>query len=172
MTDHEHAPHGEARYCIQCGSPLESKHRAGRTRPTCPNCGWIFFEDPKVAAGVLVIENEEVLLVRRAFDPERGKWALPAGFVDARENPRLAAVRECQEETGLAVEVGELAQVFYGREHDIGADITFVYHARVRGGELGARDDADAARFFARDRLPPLAFTSTQRTLADWVGDA
>jgi ADP-ribose pyrophosphatase YjhB (NUDIX family) len=122
-----------------------------------------------VAAGVLVVDQGRVLLVRRAFDPERGKWALPAGFVDAWEDPRQAAARECLEETGLDVEVEGLEQVFYGREHDIGADIMFVYRARPLGGALSARDDADAVRFFPLGQLPLLAFTSTQRTLDGWI---
>ncbi len=58
------------------------------------------FADPKVAACVLVDVNCEVLLVRRGTTPHRGKWVLPAGFVDAGEDPVAAGVREFREETG------------------------------------------------------------------------
>ena len=56
---------------------------------------------PKVAAGVVLIDADRVLLVRRVNEPYRGRWTLPAGFVDAGEDPRRAAERECLEETGL-----------------------------------------------------------------------
>ena len=73
--------------------------------------------------------------------------------------------RECLEETGLVVDAGELIKVFTGREHDVGADITLVYQAVVKGGMLIAGDDAGKAAFFSRDELPPLAFKTTHEIL-------
>jgi ADP-ribose pyrophosphatase YjhB (NUDIX family) len=134
-------------------------------RPACPACGWIFFADPKVAAGVLVEQDGAVLLVRRINEPGRGLWSFPAGFVDARENPARAAERECLEETGLVVTVTGLGTLVAGREHERGADIILVYHAVVTGGVLQAGDDADMVSFFPRDALPPLAFRATEEAL-------
>jgi 8-oxo-dGTP diphosphatase len=131
----------------------------------CPACGWIYFPDPKVAAGVIVEKDGQVLLVRRAGDPARGLWSFPAGFVDAFEDPARAAERECLEETGLVVEVTGLHEIISGREHERGADILLVYHARITGGELQAGDDADRAEFFPKEDLPPLAFRATRVAL-------
>lgn len=153
------------RFCIQCGTALEQRLLFGLQRPVCPACGWIYFTDPKVAAGVLVEGPQGVLLVQRGIDPGRGLWSFPAGFVDAFEDPARAAERECLEETGLAAVVCGPAQVISGREHPRGADIVLVYPARVTGGELQAGDDAQAARFFTRDRLPELAFRATRIAL-------
>ena len=55
----------------------------GRERPVCPQCGWIHFADPKVAAAVLIEKDGRVLLVRRTNEPFRGLWTLPAGFINA-----------------------------------------------------------------------------------------
>ncbi len=137
----------------------------GAERPVCPECGWIYFEDPKVAAAAVVKQFGKVLLVLRNNQPYLGFWTLPAGFVDAREDPRRAAERECLEETGLVVRVGELSSLFYGREHEHGADILLVYPAEVTGGVLHAGDDASDAAFFELDALPPLAFRSTRKAL-------
>ncbi len=154
------------RFCPLCGHALEMGERFGKHRPVCPVCGWAYFVDPKVAAAAVVLEKGCVLLTRRVNEPQRGLWSLPAGFVDAFEDPARAAERECWEETGLRVEVSGLMQVFSGREHPHGADIVLVYCARWVGGNLVAGDDADQVAFFARDQLPPLAFHVTQQVLA------
>jgi 8-oxo-dGTP diphosphatase len=142
--------------------------RFGRLRPVCLACGWTYFPDPKVAAAVLVEADRQVLLVRRANDPLRGLWTLPAGFVDAGEDPRRAAERECLEETGMAVQVTGLLDVLYGQEHPRGAHIIIFYRAQPVGenAALRAADDVDQAAFFSLDQLPPLAFRTTERILA------
>lgn len=138
----------------------------GEDRPTCPNCGWVHYEDPKVAAGVVALSDNRILLVRRVMDPYAGQWSIPAGFVNAYEDPAQAAIRECREETGLLVELGGLFDMLTGREHSRGADILLVYHARVVGGLLQAADDADGADWFPLDKLPELAFASTKKVIA------
>jgi ADP-ribose pyrophosphatase YjhB (NUDIX family) len=153
------------RFCIQCGAPLERRFLFGQARPVCPSCGWIYFADPKVAAGVLVEADGRVLLVRRVNEPGRGMWSFPAGFIDANEDPARAAERECLEETGLVVETTALLNLVAGREHPRGADIVLVYTARVVGGSLQPGDDADLAQFFPREALPPLAFHATRVAL-------
>jgi len=153
------------RFCPYCAAPLTQEPRFGELRPVCPACGYIHFVDPKVAVGVLVEGEEGVLLVRRVNEPLRGLWSLPAGFVNAHEDPQQAAERECWEETGLRVRVSGLVTVLAGREHRRGADIFIIYRAEVLGGTLTAGDDADSAAFFPRGGLPPLAFHATQHVL-------
>ncbi len=155
----------EVNFCPRCGTAVEFADRFGRIRPTCPQCSWIYFSDPKVAAAVLVEKDEHVLLVRRANDPERGKWTLPAGFVDAGEDPARAAERECLEETGLLVAVTGLVDVLAGLEHPRGAHIVIFYRADIVSGELRPGDDADGVDYFKVNRLPPLAFKSTAQIL-------
>jgi 8-oxo-dGTP diphosphatase len=116
--------------------------------------------------GVVVRDAENrLLLVQRANDPARGLWALPAGFVDADEDPRSAAARECQEETGLLVAVGAVIDVYPSGGG--AASFFLVFDAIVVGGHLQADDDAADAGFFARHELPPLAFESTRAAVSD-----
>lgn len=154
-------------YCPRCGQYLEDAFAFGRLRRVCPACGLVVFREHKVAAAVLVEDEAgRVLLVRRAWNPMQGYWSLPAGFVDADETPPDAAVRECQEETGLTIEGVELFTAVYGREHAHGADIVLVYRGRITGGTLAAADDAAEVEFFRLNALPPMAFRATETALA------
>ena len=126
------------------------------------------FADPKVASCALVDVDREVLLVRRANTPHRGKWVLPAGFVDAGENPKVTAIRECREETGLIVRITSLLDVHFTETDPGGADIVIVYEGVVEGGSPEAGDDASEVGFFPPDALPPLGFTVTKTVLAMW----
>jgi len=152
-------------YCPRCGALVKHELRFREIRPVCPACGWIHFIDPKVAAAVLIEQNGQVLLVRRVGEPFRGMWTLPAGFINGGEDPSEAAARECLEETGLNVRVNRVLEIISGKEHPRGADFVIVYQAEVLGGELKPDDDVDAAEWFARDHLPPLAFRATQKVL-------
>lgn len=158
-----------ARFCPMCGSALELRDRFGHQRPVCTACGHVVFFDPKVAVAVLVIQDDRVLLVRRANDPLKGYWALPAGFIEWNEDPREAARRECLEETGLAVEIDRLLDIFHTPNDGGLADLVIAYSARTVGGILVAADDADAVGWFSRTDLPPAAFLPSQRLLARWA---
>jgi len=155
----------EFNFCPRCATAVVHEQRFGAMREVCPQCGWIHFTDPKVAAAVLVLQNERVLLVRRVNEPFRGMWTLPAGFVNAGEDPAEAAARECLEETGLSVRVTRVFDIVAGREHPRGADFVIVYQAEVLSGEMQADDDADAVEWFAKNNLPPLAFRATRKVL-------
>jgi len=155
----------EIKFCLLCGTAVNLEDKFGRHRPVCPSCGWIYFSDPKVAVGVVVLQDNRVLLTRRINEPFQGYWSLPAGFMDAGENPEEAAIRECLEETGLTIKTTGLLDIVAGKEHKNGADIIIVYTAEIISGELAAGDDADQVEFFPLDRLPPLAFKATSQTL-------
>nr|WP_162910097.1 NUDIX domain-containing protein [Aggregatilinea lenta] len=143
----------------------------GKTRRVCSTCGFIYFEDPKVAVAVFIEHEDRILLVRRANNPERGKWALPAGYMDAGEDPREAAAREVREETGLEVEILTLAQVMGPNE--FGTSLILIYTARATGGDACPQDDVDALCWLGRaDNPPDLAFDSTRVMIAAWKNGA
>ena len=155
------------KFCPRCGAQVTHQEKFGKVRPVCPQCHWIHFQDPKVAAAVLIEDDGRVLLVRRLNEPFRGLWTLPAGFVNGGEDPARAAERECLEETGLSVHVKRVLEIIAGREHERGADFVIVYQAEVIHGDLAPADDADAVEWFDRNQLPPLAFKATQKVLLE-----
>lgn len=133
----------------------------------CPNCGWpeARYKNPKLTVDIIIEMNDGIVLVRRKHPPLG--WALPGGFVDYGETLEAAAVREAEEETGLAVR--ELRQ--FRAYSDPSRDrrfhtVTMVFSARAAGIPQGA-DDAAEARVFSPDALPPLVFDHA-RILADW----
>lgn len=166
---HLHAGPKPIRFCPACGHKVELRQAFGRQRPTCPDCGWLHFAEPKVAVAVFMVTDDGLLLVQRRHEPHAGDWSLPAGFVEAGEDPRQAAQRECLEETGLVIAIGELHQIFYGRQHADGADMLLVFGAELVAGQARASDDAVQAGFFRADDLPSLAFTSTQAVAQAWA---
>ncbi len=163
MTRHE-----PVKFCIRCGAPTEARPAFGRLRAVCTRCAHIHFEDPKVAVAVFILREGRVLLIRRGVSPERGKWSVPAGYVEAGEDPRQAAVRECREETGLEVSDLQLRDVIARQGEEEGADIVIVYEGAVASGVPQAGDDAAEAAFFGPNDLPSLAFPSTRLILARW----
>ncbi len=158
----------EIKFCARCGHPVEHREIYGRVRPVCPQCQRVHFIDPKVAAALVIEREGKLLLIQRGNDPERGKWAFPAGFVDGGEDPARAAEREGLEETGLLVRVTGVLDVFAREADNEGADMLIVYRAEVTGGELRPGDDADHAGFFGPGEFPELAFPSTRHIVSRW----
>ncbi|HRE25266.1 MAG TPA: NUDIX domain-containing protein [Anaerolineales bacterium] len=158
------------RYCVRCGARLERREAYGAVRPVCPGCRHVHFLDPKVAVAVVVEQDGRILLIQRRGDPEAGKWSIPAGFMDAGEDPRAAAEREALEETGLIVRATTLWEVFGRTDPEEGADLLLAFRAEVVGGALVPGDDAADARFFGPQELPEaIAFGSAKAILADWL---
>jgi ADP-ribose pyrophosphatase YjhB (NUDIX family) len=94
-------------FCIWCGSPAE-----GDVALRCSNCGRTHYLNSKVSASALVVLDETYLTVRRAAEPELGKWDLPGGFTNYGESPADTASRETLEESGIKVVVSRLLDVF------------------------------------------------------------
>ena len=139
---------GTIQYCPLCGTAVIEKLHSGRLRPTCPHCEWVYFPDPKVAVAILIKKENQVLLVQRTYDPQKGYWTLPSGFIDAGEDPKSAAERECVEETGLKIKDIRLLDVIFSQEHPRGASILILYQAEIQSGELVPGDDANQACLF------------------------
>lgn len=144
---------------------------ADKPRRACPACGFIHFTDPKVGVGALVVEDNKILLVRRAMMPEIGKWSIPAGYLDHGEDPAATVVREVHEETSLVIAIDGLLDIFFNdpQPGEGGASIFILYHGHTLSGEAQAGDDADAVGFFAPGELPELAFDSTKRAVREWL---
>lgn len=158
-------PSNGINYCMRCGNVLGLEERFGKVRLVCPHCEWIYFADPKVAVAALIVNKGNVLLVRRAVNPQKGLWTLPAGFMDAGEDPKEALARECLEELGVELGTVELIDVLYSGEHVGSADILIAYKADIISGMLQPGDDIDMADFFPFNALPPLAFSTTEKLI-------
>ena len=157
-------------YCPICSTAMETRQVSDKLRRVCPSCGYTHFTDPKVGVGVLLLVDDQILLVKRAMMPQKGKWSIPAGFLDYGEDPKATAVREIREETGLKVEITGIFDIYHNPEamEDGGASIFILYKANVVGGVLNAGDDAEDVGFFSPEDLPEIAFSSTHDVVARW----
>lgn len=158
------------RFCPRCAARLESRLlKAGEPeRLVCSACAFIFYLDPKLAAGTISVLDGGLVLLRRAIEPQLGKWVFPGGFVDRGESVAEAAVRETLEEANLRVSLTGILDVY----SFVGQDVVVVaYAAEVVGGTLAARDESLEARAFAPEAIPweDLAFESTRVALRDYL---
>jgi mutator protein MutT len=168
-------PHDERPYsfCPLCGADLElrSLKPADPDRLVCTSCGFIFYQDPKVAVGTIIRnERDEIVLVRRAIQPGYGKWVFPGGFVDRGETVLAAALREAREEAGIDIRIDRLLNVYSypGR-----APVIIVYIATMTGGALACDDECLDVGFFSAEVIPwdELAFQSTSEALREFFRD-
>ena len=154
-----------APFCPQCGTALRRRLAFGHRRKVCPRCGYVYFNDPKVAVGVLAERRGRLLLVRRNHEPHLGEWSFPSGYVDAGEGLQEAAARETKEETGLDVRIDRLLGAWSSRGERV---IFIAYAARVTGGRIEVGPECMEVRFFPPDALPPLAFPHDQAIMRAW----
>jgi ADP-ribose pyrophosphatase YjhB (NUDIX family) len=97
------------KYCQQCAADLHYRIPEGDDKPRycCLECDSIFYQNPKNVVGTLPIDGDKVLLCKRAIQPRKGKWTLPAGFMENGESSLEGAIRETDEEAGASVIVSE-----------------------------------------------------------------
>jgi ADP-ribose pyrophosphatase YjhB (NUDIX family) len=156
-------------YCPSCGTHLQDRIVDHRTRRACPACGRIQWRNAKPCAGVLVIRNGKVLLVRRTVEPFLGYWDIPGGFCEVDEHPLQTAIREVREETGLEIELTGLLGLWLDEyvEH---TTLNIYYLARPLSRRIRAGDDADGAAWFAPNALPRrIAFQNGRQALEAWA---
>jgi ADP-ribose pyrophosphatase YjhB (NUDIX family) len=157
-------------YCVRCGSVLETRVIEGRELEACPNDDFVLWRDPKVASAVVLEVDGGVVLGRRAIEPGYGLWCLPGGFVNDDEHPADAAMRECMEEIGAAVELTSLIGVYHVPKRDAHSMVGIAYRARlVDGARLSAGSEMLEVRVFPLDSLPPLAFPSHRYVLDEFL---
>lgn len=157
------------RFCYQCGSLLEQRSIEGRWRSYCPVCKVILYENPLPSvAAVAINESNEILLVKRKFEPGVGGWCLPGGFIEIGETPEEAVVRELYEESGVVGKNPQLLGVgihlngFYGDVLIIG------YLIQVEKTKLHEGDDAAEACFFPAGQRPRLIFPVHEKFIEQW----
>jgi 8-oxo-dGTP diphosphatase len=119
-------------------------------------------ETPLVGVGVIIVEDDRVLLVRRGHPPLLGEWSIPGGLLEVGETLREAAVREALEETSLTIETADLLGVYDRVIRD--TDERTLYHyvlidflCHRIAGEPHAAGDAAEARWFTKPELKTLS---------------
>jgi ADP-ribose pyrophosphatase YjhB (NUDIX family) len=153
-------------YCQRCGGETAEQLIEAWNRPVCTQCGFVVYLDPKLAVAVVIERNGAILLGKRGANTrEPGRWSFPAGFVDRGEAVEDAAIREVQEETGLAVDVGPLLGLFSRRGETV---VLAAYAAASATGDPVAGDDLERLDWFDPGDPPDLAFPHDSEIISAW----
>ena len=155
----------DVRFCPRCGSEATVAYPRSIT---CANCGYGAFYNPKpVACTIPVTNSNEVILLKRGFQPNRGRWSMPGGFVDLGESVEDAAIRETKEELNIDIAITTLVGV-YSRSTD--RVVVVVYAAHTEGTPTRT-EEALEVQAFRPTTIPwdQLAFWSDGRALRDYL---
>jgi ADP-ribose pyrophosphatase YjhB (NUDIX family) len=133
-------------------------------RYVCGRCGHIHYNNPKIVVGSVVAHGDLILLCRRAIEPRKGLWTLPAGFLEAHESPEDGARREAREEANADIVLDALLAV-YTVQHI--SQVQLMYRAKLAGDEFSAGPESLEVKLFAWDDIPwdDLAFPSVKWAL-------
>jgi len=91
---------------------LEIPDGDDKERRVCQRCDFVDYQNPKIVAGSVVLQDNKILLCKRAIEPRKGFWTLPAGFMELGESVEEAAQREAQEEALATIEIDRLLAVY------------------------------------------------------------
>ena len=158
------------RFCPVCGGKLDVTRLKENdpARLMCSDCKFVFYLDPKLVVCSIVERNGRIALLKRNIEPQKGKWAIPGGYVDRGETLVEATIRETKEEVNLEVCVEKLLNVYSYPGRSV---ILAAYTVRVVGGDLKPGDEAAEVGTFGPGEIPwrVLAFPSTRDALEEYL---
>jgi ADP-ribose pyrophosphatase YjhB (NUDIX family) len=146
-----------ADYCPHCGTETTTRLVDDRERRYCEPCDRPVFQHPAPCTDVTVVDGDRALLVERAGPPGAGEWTVPGGHVEADEHPRVGAVRELREETGVSADPADLTLVEtdlldpYRGKYVL--NVGFAVAVDETTGTPAAKSDASDVRFFAPEEV-------------------
>jgi len=138
------------RFCTRCGAALALSSEPLRH---CAQCGASAAGSPKVLVSCFVFHGDKLLWMRRAHDPQRGFWAIPAGFMELGETLAEAAARELREETGVVLRPEQLRLYSLGSITQIN-EVYVAFRASVSDASCSPGYEALDVRFFSEAELP------------------
>jgi ADP-ribose pyrophosphatase YjhB (NUDIX family) len=161
------------KHCRQCGSAVQ--HRIpddGDTKPraVCPACHTIHYINPLNVVGTIPVWGDQVLLCKRNIEPRKGKWTLPAGFMELGETTAEGAARETVEEAGAQFEMHALFSLInvarVGQVH-------LFYRATLLSPEFAPGTETQEAVLFDEADIPwdEIAFRTVKETLKHFFAD-
>jgi ADP-ribose pyrophosphatase YjhB (NUDIX family) len=154
------------RYCPSCGGDLELRQPPGedRDRHVCAACGLVHYQNPKVVVGSVCTLGSRILICRRAIEPRRGFWTLPAGFLELGETAEEGALREAWEEARARIQIEGLIAVYSVPR--IG-QVQLLYRARLLDPAVEPGPESLEVRLVGWDEVPwaDLAFPTVHWVL-------
>ena len=160
-------------YCNQCGENVSLLIPQGdnRDRHVCNACGQIHYQNPKVVCGCIPVWGERILLCRRAIEPRKGLWTLPAGFMENGETTQHGAARETREEACAEV----TGQTLYGVYNLPRVNqVYLMFRAQLTGeNNFAAGAESLEVQLFEEQQIPwdEIAFPVIRQTLQRYLAE-
>jgi len=138
-----------------------------RERLVCPDCGFVNYENPKIVVGAVATWEDRILMCRRAIEPRRGFWTLPAGYLELNEMAPDGACREAREEANAEIEIEQLLAVYNIPRL---SQVQLIYRARLASPDVSVGEESEAVALLRWDEIPwaEIAFPSVHWALNDW----
>ncbi len=138
-----------------------------RPRRVCTDCGFVDYENPRVVVGSVVSWQDQILLCRRAIEPRRGFWTLPAGYLELHESAADGARREAWEEARAQIEIDQLLAVYSIPRI---SQIQLIFRARLTAPEFAAGPETLELDLFRWQDIPwqEIAFPSVNWALGHY----
>ena len=130
-----------------------------RDRLVCDECGWVHYDNPRIVVGAVVSHQDKILMCKRAIEPRKGYWTLPAGYLEEHETTEAGAARETWEEAQAKIDIHGLLAVYNIPRI---SQVQLIYKASLRGEEFGAGPESQEVKLFSWNELPweEIAFPS------------
>jgi ADP-ribose pyrophosphatase YjhB (NUDIX family) len=156
---------------LPLGTPSAFSRRVpdgdNRERLVCGDCGFVSYENPKIVVGAVITWNDRILLARRAINPRKEYWTLPAGFMEMHESTAEGAAREALEEACARIEIDALLAVY--NIPRIG-QVQIMYRAKLAEPDFAPGEESLEVGLFGWEEIPwdRLAFPSVLWALRHW----
>lgn len=128
-------------------------------RDVCARCGHVHYVNPKIVVGAVCSWHGRILLCRRAIEPRKGFWTIPAGFMEERETPAEGAAREAFEEATARIDIDRLLAVYAVPRI---SQVQLIFRAKLADGTFAPGTESLETSLFAWEEIPwkDLAFPS------------
>ncbi|MBX5463838.1 MAG: NUDIX hydrolase [Steroidobacteraceae bacterium] len=160
------------KFCSHCGSTVSQRVPPGDHLPrfVCDACGTIHYQNPRIVVGCVPEHDGRILLCKRAIEPRRGYWTVPAGFMENGETLQQGAARESQEEALASVEIGSLLSVVTVLSAH---QVHVFFRATLRTPEFGPGPESLEVKLVRPEEIPwpEIAFPSTVFALERYLED-
>jgi ADP-ribose pyrophosphatase YjhB (NUDIX family) len=160
------------KFCTSCGGSITFKipEDDDRERYVCTSCELIHYINPRIIVGCLPVHEGKVLMCKRAIEPRKNFWTLPAGFMENGETTLDGAARETWEEARARVTDMELYRIF-----DIPyiSQVYMFYRCNVVDGEFGVGPESLESAFYTEAEIPwdEIAFPVVYKALKEFFSD-
>lgn len=153
-------------YCSHCGGEVRLQIPKGedRKRYVCNRCNTIHYQNPRMVAGAIPVIAGRILLCRRAIEPRRTKWTIPAGYLENGESVEQCARRETKEEANAFLD----EMIPYSLLNITFIDqVYFIYRARLVNHDYSPGDESLEVKLFRPEALPwdEMAFPVIRKAL-------